>query len=344
MKALRIYGPCKMRYEDVPKPSPGPGEVLARVHSVGLCRTDIEVYENRLYHYKIGKAMLPVIPGHEWAGVVEELGSGVTDLQLGDRITCETALGCGHCQLCLSGHQNICQDRIENGIINRNGAMAEYIVAPRSTTHRIGDLEFDAGAFIEPAAVCTYAVKTGRVCPADSVLVLGAGPIGQLLTQIAKAYGARQVVTVARKETKLQLARSLGADATINSGSEDLLEVAMALTDGLGFDVMLEAAGSAPLLQNAIGAVAVRGRIVLTGSYVGALASLDPDVIVCRELSIAGTVGGEACYEEAIGLLRSGRVRVEPLTSDRRPLSEAIGVFESLAEGAGESVKVIFHP
>jgi L-iditol 2-dehydrogenase len=344
MRALRIHGPRDMRYEETADPVPGPGQLAVRVEAVGLCRTDIEVYENRLYHYKVGKAKLPVIPGHEWSGVVESVAPDVTDVRPGDRVTCETALGCGHCQLCLSGHGNICQSRIEVGIINYDGAMADVIIAPRSTLHSIGSMPFEIGAFVEPTAVSVYAVRVAQVTPADRVLVLGAGPIGQLLTQVARAYGARQVVTVARREAKLALAERLGADATINSSRADLAEAAAELTDGEGFDVVLEAAGATELFPAALLAAAIRGRVVLTGSFVGNLAPTDLDLVVCKELSIAGTVGGAAHYDEAISLLASGRVQAEPLITARLPLREAPRVFEEHAEGAGDSIKVIFSP
>lgn len=344
MKALRVHGPKQMVYEEAPRPEPGPGEVLARVKAVGLCRTDIEVWENRLYHYTVGKAKLPVIPGHEWSGVVEALGPGVDDLRIGELITCETALGCGLCQLCLSGHQNICQSRIETGIINRDGAMAEYVVAPRSTTHRLGDMDPVVGAFAEPTAVATYAVNQAGVTPADRVLALGDGPIGLLLTQVALAYGARLVVTAGRSATKLRLARELGATETIDTGSEDLVARGRELTDGNGFDVVLEAVGAPDLVQQALEVAAVRGRIILAGSYVGALSTIDADLIVCKELRVLGSIGGGTNYEEAIGLLGSGRVRVDALATRRASLAEAPALFEQLAEDAGDDLKVIFEP
>ncbi len=344
MKALRIHGPEDIRYDDLPTPSPGPGQSLVRVKAAGLCRTDIEVYENSIYHYKVGMAKLPVTPGHEWAGVVEAVGEGVTDLRPGARVTCETALGCGRCTLCLSGHHNICQSRIEVGIINYDGGMAEYILAPRSTTHRIGDMPFEVAAMIEPTAVATYAVATARVTPADRVLVLGAGPIGQLLTQVAKAYGAQQVVTVARNKAKLALAERMGADATLRPGDEPLAQAGRALTDGHGFDVILEAAGAEALVQEALDAAAIRGRVILTGSYGGRLAQVDPDMLVCKELSVAGTIGGGAHYDEAIVLLNNGKVRAEPLITDRRPLSAGPATFAEFRDGAGDHVKVVFLP
>lgn len=344
MNALRVYGPRQMVYEDVPRPEPGPAEVLARVLAVGLCRTDIEVWENRLYHYTVGKAKLPVTPGHEWSGVVEALGPGVDDLEIGEPITCETALGCGRCQLCRSGHQNICQSRIEMGIINRDGAMAEYVVAPRSTTHRLGDMPPQTGAFVEPTAVATYAVSLARVTPADRVLVLGDGPIGLLLTQVALAYGPREVVTAGLSSAKLRLARELGAVETIDAGAVDLVARGRDLTGGQGFSVVLEAVGAPHLIQQALDVAAVRGRVVLAGSYVGSLSTIDADLIVCKELQIMGSIGGGTNYEEAIGLLTSGRVRVSALATRTAPLAEGPALFEQLAETAGDDLKVLFVP
>jgi threonine dehydrogenase-like Zn-dependent dehydrogenase len=333
-----------MAYEETPRPEPGPGEVLVKVEAAGLCRTDIEVWENRLYHYKVGKAKLPVTPGHEWAGIVEELGAGAGGLEPGQRVTCETALGCGSCQLCLSGHQNICQSRIEMGIINRDGAMAEYVVTPRSTTHALGDLSPEVGAFVEPTSVAVYSASRAGITPADRVLVMGDGPIGLLLTQAARAYGARTVTTSGLSPTKLALAGELGADVTLNAAEDDVVDATREQTGGEGFDVVLEAVGAPELVQQALDAAAVRGRVVFTGSFVGALSSVDADLLVCKELQVAGTIGGGAHYAEAIELLRAGRVRVDRLITRRASLSEAPGVFESLAEGAGETLKVLFRP
>lgn len=344
MKALRIYAERDIRYEEVPTPVPGPDELLVRVRAAGLCRTDIEVYLHHLYHYKVGVAKLPVTPGHEWAGVVEAVGPGVEGIAVGDNVTCETALGCGWCQLCLSGHQNICASRIEMGIINRDGAMADYVLAPRRTVHPIGDMPFEIAAMAEPTAVSVYAVHTARVGPSDRVLVLGAGPIGQLIAQAARAYGARLVVVAARSSGKLELASRLGADAAVSLKDTTIAELTEDLTGGEGFDVVLEAAGAAELVQGALDAAARRARVIYTGSFSGKLASIDPDFLICKELTIAGTIGGGACYEEAILLLESGRIDAEPLITERRSLADAPAVFAEHAQGAGNHVKVMFTP
>ena len=195
MKALRIYGGGDARYEDVPDPVVGPGEVLLRVRAVAICGTDLEIYRGTMFCFTSGLAQYPIIPGHEWSGEVLAAGE-VRDLNPGDRVVGECTVPCGRCAFCRRGWYNQCTDRRETGILHLDGGLAEMMAYPAATLHRFGKLSFEEASLCETTAVSLYAINLAEVTPADRVAVLGPGPIGLQALQAARAHGARQVVMI----------------------------------------------------------------------------------------------------------------------------------------------------
>jgi L-iditol 2-dehydrogenase len=343
MKAVRLHGERDLRYEDVPTPEPGPGEVLVRVRACGVCRTDFEVYTYRVMFYQTGMARVPITLCHEWSGEVVQVGADVKGFEAGDLVTGETGLGCLKCRLCLTGHHNICPDRIETGILNRDGAFAEFIAHPAMITHKFRDLSFEEAALAEPAACGVYAARRARITPADAVAVLGGGAIGQLAQQAARAFGARTTMLTSRSPEKLKLAEELGADAAVNARDQDVYEAAMDLTHGHGFDVVIEATGSISGFNDALRITTTRGRIALESVY-ERVPPGDIDDIVYRELDVFGCVGGPNVWDETLELMRRGAIRTAPLISRRLPLSRVQEALSAMEKGEPGIVKIVVEP
>lgn len=344
MYAARVHGARDIRYESVPDPEPAPDEVVAAVRAVGVCRTDVEIYEQALFHYKEGYAKLPITPGHEWSGEVVAIGREVTRFRVGDRVSGETAIGCMRCRLCLTGHTNVCPARVEVGVINRDGAYADLVCVPEHTAHSIGAIPFDHAACVEPTAVAVWLAKMARISPSDSVLIVGAGSIGLLCLQAARCFGAHTIVVVERNAYRRSLAESLGADTTVDGATESLRDAAQRLTGGDGFDVVIEAAGAPALFEDCVRSTGVLGRLMICGTLGASKPPLDSDYMIAREIEIRATLGGGSAYPDAIRLIEQGRMTPGALIAERRPLHEAGAVLASLADGPVDGVKTLLMP
>lgn len=344
MKAVRVHGVKDVRFEDVEMPKMGPDDVLIRVRAGGLCGTDLEVYDGIMFYLTSGMTSLPFILGHEWSGEVVELGSNVSEFKTGDRVTGECSVGCRSCPNCLRGWYNQCQFRTETGLLNRDGGFAEFISFPKQFLHKCNKMEFDEAAFIEPTGVALYATKLAQICPDDYVAVVGPGPIGLFAVQTAKAYGARKVILIGTRDTRLEVGRQLGADVTINTKTENLVEKIREATNGHMIDVVLEAAGQ-PAAWDAIASImAPRGRIALTGLLAGQKCSVDFDPIVINNITVLGSLGGPGIWDEAIDLHESGKVTAAPLITHQLPLSEFVRGIEIMRNRTDGAIKVVLEP
>lgn len=223
-KAIRYYGPKDVRYEDVDIPRPGADEVLIKIKAAVLCGTDLEVYDGIMFYFTSGMTRTPITIGQEWSGEVIEVGGNVKEFVVGDRVTGECSVGCMKCPMCLKGWYNQCPNRTETGLLNREGGFAEYIVFPKYFLHKCNKMAFDHAALIEPTGIALYATKLARICPADYVAVVGPGPIGLFAVQTAKAYGAKEVILIGTRDSRLEVGLQVGADATVNIRKEDLVE------------------------------------------------------------------------------------------------------------------------
>ncbi|TVQ23179.1 MAG: hypothetical protein EA382_10570 [Spirochaetaceae bacterium] len=344
MKAIEIHGPRDARYHDVADPVVGPDDVLVRVRSVGICGTDLELYDGTMFYLTSGMANLPLIPGHEWSGEVVECGKNAREFCPGDRVVGECTVGCMQCDYCRRGWYNQCPNRTETGILNRSGGFAELIAFPRHFLHRCNGLEFDDAAFIEPTGVALYPTKLASVTPADYVAIMGPGPIGLFTVQVAKAYGARKIILVGTRDDRLAIGRACGADVTVNTRTEELAEKVRDATDGHMVDVVIEAVGHPSVWPDIMSIVAPRARIALTGLFAGQTCTVDFDPIVVKDISILGCLGSPNLWGEAIALHERGLVSSEPLITHRMPLasfSEAVEIVRDRRDGA---VKVVLHP
>src|SRR5690625_4327923 len=187
MKAVQFEAPNSLKVNEINVPTIKEDEVLIKVHRVGICATDLEIYSGDMVYFKTGMAKFPITPGHEWSGVIVATGDEVTDFDVGDRVVGETTVPCGTCKNCLQGTYNLCTDRVECGVLNKDGACAEYLVYPTHILHRFSDkVSYDAACLVEPAAVAYRAAQRLHIKPNDHVAIMGAGTIGLLAVQMAK--------------------------------------------------------------------------------------------------------------------------------------------------------------
>jgi L-iditol 2-dehydrogenase len=344
MRALRVYGGYDARYETLPDPQPGPEDVLVRVRAVAACGTDLEIYQGTMFYFTSGLARYPIIPGHEWSGEVLAVGERVRGLRPGDRVVGECTVACGQCEYCRLGWYNQCTRRRETGILGLDGGFAELLSAPASALHRFTGLSFEEAALCETTAVAVYAVKMAETCPGDCVAVLGPGPIGLQALQAARAYGAHRVVLIGGRASRRELALQLGADAAIDLAAGNLEQQALQASLGRKFDVVIEATGNPAVMHDLLAITRPRGRISLVGLFNSQKGELDLDALVVNNITLRGCLGSPNVWDETLQLLQSGRIRAAPLLSERRPLAQAVQVFEMMAERRPELIKAVLFP
>jgi L-gulonate 5-dehydrogenase len=314
-------------------PEPGPGEVLVSVGATGVCAGDLYIY--------LGKnpyAQYPIIGGHEIAGTVAATGAGVTGFQPGELVVVEPFIGCGACYPCRVGKPNCCANLQIIGA-HKPGGFAEYVVAPAQNIHRVPpNLSLTEASFAEPVAIGVQACRRGAVGPDDTVLILGCGPIGLALIEVARARGARVVASDVLPD-RLATAAQLGA-ATLPAGA-GLLQAVLARTNGEGMPVVIEATGNPQAMEQTVDLVAAGGRIVIVGLVKKGLMVSFPGLDWTRkELTVVGSRASANCFPEALELLASGAISYPKLATNFS-LWEAPRVFADLAREPGAVHKAI---
>ena len=339
MKAAILYKPMDMRIEEVEIPQVKPNEVLVRMKRVGICGSDVHYY----LHGRIASFVVkePLILGHECSGEIVEVGRGVSSrLEVGQRVVIEPGFVCGKCPYCRSGRYNLCRDVKFYGTPPFNGTFAEYVTAPEQNVYPIPDnVSFEEGAMIEPLAVGMMAAKMGRINVNDAVAILGAGPIGQMVLQAAKVYGAPEIYVTDILDYRLDYAKKYGASEVINASSEDVVERIMSLTDGEGVDVAVDASGSPLAIRQTVDIVKPGGRIVLVG-YPPSEVSLPIAEILPKELTIQGIHRYANVYPAAIKAVSSGRAIVKPYVTHIFPFEKILKGFETHIKKIGKPMKV----
>ena len=303
-----------LRMEERPVPVPGPGEVLVRVRSVGVCGSDIHYFE----HGRIADFVVesPLVLGHESSGTVVAVGDGVDDLPAGTTVAMEPGVPCAACEQCRAGRYNLCPDVQFFATPPVDGTFCEYVVLPRAFAHPVPDhVSFDAAALVEPLSVGVWACRKAQVQVGTRVLVTGAGPIGVMAALVARAHGASQVTISDVNVDRLAFADELGF-ATVDSRDVHLPDAVLA-------DVLIECSGAAPAIDTGIRSVAPAGTVVLVGMSPGTMAELPVGVIQGRELWVTGTFRYAHTYPTAIDLIASGRIDLDALVSRSFPLDEA---------------------
>lgn len=324
MKAIRVHGPGDVRFEDAITPIPEPDEVLIRIRATGICGTDVEIRDGTMAYFTRGMANYPVTPGHEWVGEVTALGADVKGFTIGDHVVGECSVGCMKCDRCMAGNYHQCLNRTETGILNRDGGFAQYLTFPALFLHRISkDVDIRAAAMVEPTAIAFNGVKAGAVTPQDKVVIHGDGPIGLLILQVVKAFGAKRVGVVGMTPERLALATKLGADFVVDANRNAVVD---RLIRTQMPDVSIEATGIPEAASNAIRSTRPGGRVVLQGLFGGRLLQdFDLDQIVINDLTVKGALGSPNIWPDVIHLIETGRVDPLKIISHAIPLED----FES---------------
>ena len=345
MKAVVIHGPEQVSIDEVAVREPEEGEVLIKVMAAGLCGTDYELYTNDMVYIKEGLSRLPLIPGHEWSGVVVKAGPGVSSFRPGDKVSGECTVSCQKCWYCQRGIPNQCRSRTETGIMNRDGGFAEFITFPVSHLHRFKTLSFEEAALIEPTGIALYALQRGRITPFDTVVVMGPGPVGLQAAQIAKkVFHARKVILAGTRPERLERAAGFGLDGLINIRQEDIAVKVRDYTDGRMADLVLEESGGATVFSDIKKIINPCGRIVLNGFFGSRPAPIDWDFITVNDISIIGALGSPNIWDNVIDLLESGMIETKSLISHVLKLDEFEKGLDIMVNRRDNACKVILKP
>jgi L-iditol 2-dehydrogenase len=343
MKALLLTEYSKLEMADVPVPQPAANEVLIRVEACGICGSDVHGYDG-----SSGRRIPPLVMGHEAAGTIESVGSGVQKFHKGDRVTFDSTIYCGKCEFCLKGEMNLCGHREVLGVstteFRRAGAFADYVVVPELVLHALpASVPFAEAAMVEPLAVAVHAVAISNIPRGSSALVVGAGMIGLLVLQALKEAGCSQIIVSDIDDTRLKLARELGATSTINAKTSDSVAEIKKLTNGAGVDFALEAVGSTPTVKAAIESVKRGGTVTLIGN-IAPTVEIPLQIVVSRQIRLQGSAASAGEYPQAIDLIASGAVIVKPLISAVAPLEDGAQWFTRLHNREANLMKVVLTP
>ncbi|HHV61187.1 MAG TPA: NAD(P)-dependent alcohol dehydrogenase [Firmicutes bacterium] len=343
MKAAVLERPGVIKIEELDKPSPGPGEILVRVKSVGVCGSDIHYYRHgRIGAYVVEK---PIILGHESSGEVAEVGEGVNSLRVGDRVSLEPGIPCRKCVFCKTGRYNLCPDVVFMATPPVDGAFVEYVTFPEDFAFKLPDnVSFDEGALIEPLAVGVYASERAGVKPGLSAVVLGAGPIGLVTLQAAKAYGASPVVVLDISDFRLNMARKLGADFVIDSRDTQALEKVLDAVGGGGADLVFEAAGAVPTIQMTTKIAKRGGKVVFIGLSAKDMVDYNVVEVSGKELDVLGIFRYANVYRKAIDMVSAGKIDLKSMITHHFPLERTQDALDLADTKKNEAIKVIVNP
>ena len=332
MRASRLHTTRDLRLEDLPRPAPGPGEVLLKVASVGVCGSDVHYYVDG----RIGDQVVaaPIIMGHEFSAWVTELGAGVEKLEIGQLVAVEPAIHCGECESCQHGHPNLCPNVIFCGTPPIDGVFAEYTVMPAEGCFPLPP-EFTPaeGAMLEPLGIGIHAVDLAHLRPGYTVAVLGAGPIGLLIAVVAKASGAGEIYMTEPLAYRRQFALDYVADAALDPYDADVDIVAeiMRLTNGRGVDVAFEAAGAPETCDQAAAVVRIGGKVIVAGIPSEDRMAFIASTTRRKGLTIKLVRRMKHTYPRAIRMVQRGLVDVKPLATHTFPLERIGEAFEMVA-------------
>ncbi len=331
MKAVVIEKPGKITVQDVPRPEPGEGEVLVKVGACGICGTDLHIADG-----EFPPTPYPIIPGHEFAGDVVAVGSGVTGVAEGDRVAVDPSLFCGHCHFCRVGKGNLCQNW---GAIGDtvNGAFAEYVAVPAANAYQLPDhVTYRQGALIEPVSCAVHGVDVLSPRLGDTCLIVGAGTMGLMLLQLVLRAGVSRVSVLDLNPDRLPRAERLGAGRT----STDLAE--LMAEDPIGFDCVIDATGVARAQESAFSAVKRGGKLLIFGvAAEDARVSLSPFRIYNDEITVLGSMAVLNSFEPAVDLVASGVINTDELLTGAMSLDEYPQALDLVRRGEGLKTQIL---
>jgi len=343
MKALMLQEYNKLEIVDVPNPSVGRAELLVQVAGCGICGSDVHGVDG-----STGRRIPPLVMGHEAAGLVAEVGEGVTAFQIGDRVTFDSSVYCGHCEFCRTGFFNLCDNREIVGVstpdFRRAGAFAEFVTVPQHIVYKLPErMPFAEAAMLEAVSVALHGVAVSDLKGGETALVIGAGMIGLLTLQAAKAAGCSTVLVADIDASRLEQAMQSGADGTIFASGPDLVAEVLQRTSGRGVDVVLEAVGRDETITAGVNAVRKGGTVTLIGNITPTVTLPLQRVVACQ-IRLQGSCASSGEYRQAMELIAQGKIKVAPLITKVAPLSDGATWFARLHAREAGLMKIVLDP
>jgi L-iditol 2-dehydrogenase len=348
MQCAVYNGSPEIQVTQKPVPEVGPGDVLLKVMACGICGTDMRILG---FGHKLIPAGTERVLGHEFSGEVVAVGKDVSWPKVGMRITVAPNMGCGHCDQCVQGNVNLCEDYESFGI-RLDGGFAEYMLIPHKGVEQGNIAEIPEGlsyaeaAFTEPLSCAYHGFMACHPRPHDNVLIVGIGPIGLSHLQVAKFLSANKVIMSDMVDSRLSMALEMGADYAFNPAKQDLKAAVMEVTQGKGVDIAIVAAPSAPAQKQAMELLALQGRINFFGGLPkdNSLTQLDANLIHYKELYITGTSGQTVKqFRTTLEMIAAGHLRVDNLITDRFPLKESVEAFKFAQSKQGLKTMIFPH-
>jgi L-iditol 2-dehydrogenase len=345
MKAAVFHRPGNIVLEERDVYNINDDEILLKTKAASICGTDLRIFGGG--HFKIPEGRSRVL-GHELSGVIEKVGKLVSGYRVGQRVCFTPNIGCGKCEMCRQGYNNMCPTYEAFGI-SLDGSFQEYMRVP-AIAIRGGNIfevpdhvSFEEAAVVEPLSCCYNAFSGLNVTPEDTVLIIGPGPIGACFVQLAKIWGAKKVIVVGRRESRLMEIEKFGADILIDSSKVDVLGEVMRITNGRGVDVVVTAASSPELQPLSVQLLAIHGRVNFFGGLKkGTKVEMDTNLVHYKGLKLLGTTGSSnEDYFRSLRLVTEGRINVKDIVSHRFPLSDINAAFDFAKSGQGMKTLVL---
>lgn len=338
---VKTHPAAGVEVQTVPIPRPGPQDILVRVEAASVCGTDLHIFS--WDHWAQGRIDPPLIPGHEFCGVVTQVGSDVTTVKPGDFVSAEMHIACGKCLQCRTGQAHICQNVKIIGV-DANGAFADYVVIPETNIWKLDPaMPRDYGSLLDPLGNAVHTVLAGPV-PARSVAVIGCGPIGLFAIAVARLCGAAAVYAVEINHHRRELARAMRADAVLDPSKQDVPAFIREQTDNTGVDIVLEMSGHPDAMRLGFEIIRTGGRASLLG-----IPSRPVEIDFARDIIFKGVtvqgINGRKMYEtwyQMEALLKTGRLDLSPVITHRLALADFAHGMELLQ--SGEASKILLYP
>lgn len=345
MKAVILYGPNNFDSGEFDKPQIGDNDILLKMKSAAICGTDIRILEGK----KTKGVRYPSIIGHEICGIIDEIGKNVKCYNIGDKVAIANVMPCKSCHSCLTGRENACLNRKAIGY-EYNGGFAEYVLIPDifvdggNVVKLPENVSFEEGALIEPLACCIRGMKNAGTGFNDTVLILGAGPIGLMHLQLAKIAGAKQVIVSEPINSRREKALKLGADRVVNPNEEDLSKIIMTMTDGIGADIIIMAIGVPAIVNSTIKLCRKGGTVNLFAGFAGTGEStIEVNTIHYNEITLNGsTAYKREDYLQSKDIVVSKKINLKEIITHRFKIDEFKKAYEVCK--SGEGLKVIIEP
>lgn len=335
MKAALWYGREDVRVEEATEPKATEGTVKVKVKWCGICGSDLHEYLGGPIFipvdepHPLSKNKAPIILGHEFSGEITEVGEGVTDFKIGDRVVVEPIVACGKCPACKEGKYNLCSSLGFHGLCGSGGGFAEYTVFPAEFVHKIPDnLSYEKAALIEPIAVALHSVRMTKFLTGQTALVLGAGPIGLATIEALKAAGAKSVIVLQRKSIRQEYAKRAGADVVLDPNEVNIPEEVKKLTDGVGVDASFETTGAQIGFDIGLESIKYDGTMVVTSIWEKTV-TFNPNVLVFSEKKVVGTLAYRHEFPATIAQMSDERIKAEGY------ITKKIHIDDIVKEGFG---------